>query len=202
MKKSNSAQIKEDMVQIKILLDQLSNVQDADSASAISTIRGTVSTMKHRFDGDAPASSGLTERDRKLENTKDLEEFVDEGHDAQLKRFRDRIKDHARAVNEDLKRLKNVLKDINDACSSMKNSYDDRHRVVDGILVILRNALRDAAPGVYKSRVDRSFEDYTYNRRYRFRLNRLRANLLSTRLYPCRHRQSLILWDLKSLHRQ
>ena len=92
MKKSNSAQIKEDMVQIKILLDQLSNVQDADSASAISTIRGTVSTMKHRFDGDAPASSGLTERDRKLENTKDLEEFVDEGHDAQLKRFRDRIR--------------------------------------------------------------------------------------------------------------
>ena len=41
-----------------------------------------------------------------------------------------------------------------------ENSYDDRNRVVDGILVILRNALRDAAPGVYKSRVDRSFEDY------------------------------------------
>ena len=160
MKKSNSAQIKEDTLQIKILLDQLSNVQDADSASAISTIRGTVSTMKHRFDGDAPASSGLTERDRKLENTKNLEEFVDEGHDAQLERFRNRIKDHARVVNEDLKRLKDVLKDINDACSSMKNAYDDRNRVVDGILVILRNALRDAAPGVYKSRVDRSFEDY------------------------------------------
>ena len=160
MKKASSEQFNEDSLQIKILLDQLSKTEGAEAAAAISKLRATVETMNHRFEGDVPASSGFAERDKKLENTNDLGEFVNADRNAQIDRFRNQLKDHANRVREDLKRLRGALKDINDACSSMKNAYDDRSHVVDGILVTLRNALRDTAPDVYKSRVDRSFKEY------------------------------------------
>jgi hypothetical protein len=166
LKELHKAKVQDGNRQVGYLRDQMRNLRDGDSELAsvaeahISKIGATLATMTHRFEGDVPASSGFTKRDKKLDNTNQLEEFVAAGRDGQVARFRNDLETHSRRVNADLEQLRQTLKDINNACASMKNAYDDRARIVEGLLVVLGNALRKSAPEIYKSRGDRAFKEY------------------------------------------